>query len=468
MKMIDKIRSWSAFKAGIKKFSEITNPFRKIDNDDQNWVSLGQNTNRDLTTYDQRATSDIAYYKWLSDPIASRIIEIIADFVIGDGVQVKAENPDVQKILDEFWYDEINDMQNQQMSMVQEKQIFGEQVILPFVNPVSGLVQLSRIDPTWINEVCPMAKFPQKADYVTLRKSNLIGADGFPLNNLVVIRTDTNPQSPTAGYKTGDCFYFALNKIAGKKRGHSQLLRTHEWIEIYGTRLFNEAERQELQNNYCWDVTLTGASDSQIQQFAKDNPKPSPGSIRFHSENVKWDLISPDSKAADFTQSNRNFLQIILGAYGLPEHYFALGGDVNYATAKAMNEPTLRMFKRLQRYQKNDLEQILDYQIEKAYLKKRLPSPVAEYEIVMDEINTVDLNNISGAITQLTSALQTAEAQGWVAGKDAAHAFEKLAAQANVKIEVQDEPPPPQGLVDVANAFQNALEARKKKKGQTY
>lgn len=466
MKMIDKVRSWTAFKMGFKRFGEMVNPFRKIDPDESQWTSISGQANRDLSSYDHRYISDIAYYKWLTDPLAARIIEIIADFVIGDGVTVKASDPDVQKVLDDFWYDEVNDMPNEQSSMVQEKQIFGEQLILPFVNPVNGLVQLSRIDPTWIQDVKPMAKFPQKADIVSLRKSNITGADGLPVNELKVIRTDTDPTSPTAGFKAGDCFYFTMNKIAGKRRGHSQLLRSHEMIEVYGTRLFNEAERQELMNNYVWDVTLTGASDEQIKKYAQENPRPNPGTVRFHGDKVKWDVIAPDLKSTDFTNSNRQFLQVILGTYGLPEHYFALGGEVNYATAKAMSEPTLRMFKRLQRATKNDFEVLCDYQIEKAYQKRRIASPTAEYEVCVDEINTVDLANMATAISQLVTSLQAAEVQGWIAKQDAAKAFESVAMQAGIDVEAIDgDEPPPQGLVNVANAFQAALEARKKKKG---
>lgn len=464
MKMIEKIRNWNGFKLGLKKFSEIINPLKKIDSDDGSWVSLGNSADRDLSSFDQKHISDLAYYKWLTDPLAARVVEIMADFIVGDGVKIHADDPEVQKILDEFWYNEINDFPNQQGAMVLEKQIFGEQLIVPFVNPISGLVNISRVDPKSIEDVIPMQKYPQKPDTVVLKKSNFTDSKGNPVNQLKVMRMDSDPRSQTAGYLVGDCFYFSMNKIAGKRRGHSQLLRTHEWIDIYGTRLFNEAERQELANAYVWDVTLKGApTEQQISDFAKNNPRPSAGSVRVHSEQVEWNVITPDLKSADFAESNRQFLQIILGSYGLPEHYFALGGDVNYATAKAMSEPTLRSFKRLQKEFKHDLEQLLDYQIEMAYKAKRLSQPTAEYEICMDEINTVDLQAISAAITQLAASLQTAEVQGWISKAESAKAFTKIIGQANVEVDALEEMEPPEQLVNVANAFTKALEARRKK-----
>jgi hypothetical protein len=118
----------------------------------------------------------------------------------------------------------------------------------------------------------------------------------------------------------------------------------------------------------------------------------------------------------------------------------------------------------MQRTEKAKLTTLCDYQIEQAYRKKRLTTMDAEYEIVMDEVSAVDLEHISGAVTQLAIALQTAEAQSWISTESARKAFAKLIGQANLTVQETEEDalPIPRQLKDVASAFTLALEARKK------
>ena len=464
MTLYDKIRNWSLFRAGQKSIKEIVTPFRKIDPDEQNWIPTGVKRKRDLFPATQDWISDVAYYQWLVNPLAGRIIEILCDFVIGSGMTIVAKDDDTQKIIDEMWFDEINNFPEQQISMCQEFTIFGELLFLPFVNPVSGLVLFSRPDPTWISDVIPLPGFPQVPDRVVLKSQNVKNREGELVKELKIIRRDRNPASPTSGQLAGDAFYFYQNKIGAKRRGHTQLLRTHEWIDIYSKRLFNEAERQELANAYVWDVTLEGANDEDVKKFIDSQDTPQNASIRAHNENVKWNVLTPDLKSADFETSNRQFLQVILGAYGIPEHFFALGGEVNFATAKAMSEPTLRAFQRQQRMFKTILEGLTDYQLEKAEEKGRLSAGEHEYEVVVDEISMVDTASISAALSNFAASLSTAESQGWLERDESSKAFAKLFGQSGVEIKAADKTPPPGQLVDAADAFMKVMEKRKKKK----
>lgn len=467
MRLLEKIRATKLYNAGLKTFKEAFSPVQQIDPDDKNFVVLGRKTNRDLTGYEQRYVGNYAYDQWLKDPLAGRIVEIIVDFIVGEGAKIKADNPKVQEIIDEFWYDDINDFPEQQIPMVTELQLFGEQLMMPFINPISGLVRLSRLDVNMIKDVAPNPKFPQKPDRVILNADVVKTKDGNMIDTLKIISKSQDLTSKLNGQYDGDVFYFAFGKIAGKRRGHSQMLRTYEWIDLHGKRLFNEAERQEIVTAYAWDVTLTGANDEQVRKFMAENERPEAGSIRAHSESVKWDVLSPDLKAGDFTESNRNFLQVILGAYGIPEHFYALGGNVNFATAKAMSEPTQRAFKRQQRSVKSMFEKLVDYQLEKAVEAGRITQAEVDegYDIQMDEISSVDLQTVSTAMVQLGMALQTAETQGWLSKPESAQAFANLFGQVGTEVEpVRDENMIiPEPIKQVSEAFRLMYDKRKKK-----
>jgi hypothetical protein len=470
MRITEKIRNLKLFQLGKRTIKEILNPGRQIDTDDKNWVSFGRSAERDLTKHEQNFTNELAFYQWLTDPVAGRIVEILTDFVIGSGIKITAPDESVQAVLDEMWFDEINDMPTQQVPMCSEFTIFGELCLVPYVNPISGIVQFARIDPTAIDDVIPDPQFPQIPRVVRLKYERFKDQKGNPIKELRVIHTDKDPRSKTAGQRVGDCFYFAQGKVAGKRRGHTQLLRAQEWVDIYGKRVFNEAERQELSSAYVWDVLLKGATKETAKAFLDDNETPSAASIRVHNEDVEWNVVTPDLKAQDFATSNRQFLQVILGAFGIPEHWFALGGEVNYATAKAMNLPTLKAFQRLQRTFKSVVESMADYQLEKAITARRIAAGAdLTYVVELDEIASNDLGSIATATVQFAIALQTAEAQGWITKEDAAQAWAKLFNETGTEVEpVVDEagtvpPAVTEAAKVLADAMKNARDKRKKK-----
>lgn len=468
MRLLEKIRATNLYRAGLRTFQEMVSPVKQIDSDDYKYVSLGKRTNRDLSTYEQQYVANYVFDQWLKDPLAGRIVEIIVDFIIGSGAKITASADEVQEVIDEFWNDDINNFPEEQIAICTEMTLFGEQLMMPFINPYSGLVRIARLDVNMIKEVLPNPQFPQKPAKVILKDNIVKDAKGQDIRELKVISQSQDPRTDMGGRYDGDVFYFAFGKIAGKRRGHSQMLRTYEWIDLHGKRLFNEAERQELATSYVWDITLTGASDAQIKDFLAQNETPNAGSIRAHSETVKWDVITPDLKAADFTESNRNFLQVILGAYGIPEHFYALGGNVNFATAKAMSEPTQRAFKRQQRTIQSMFEKLIDYQLERAVIAGRITQDQVDegYEIAMDEISSVDLQTVSTAIVQVAGALQMAETQNWLNKPESAQAFAKIFGQLGTEVEPmrEEDLTIPEPIKLATESFRRAYETRKKKK----
>ena len=470
MNLLEKIRRSKLYEKGLISFKELTLPTRKIDSDDDKWASLGRRPDRDLPPQTQDYISNLAYRRWLLDPLGGRIIEIICDFVMGEGAKITSSSEAAQEIIDEFWDDEINDFPEEQTAICTEMSIFGELLMIPFVNPVSGLVQLARLDATWIKDVLPIPQFPQKAGTVVLKNDGVVDKSGMAIRDLRIIRPSQDPRSPMPGVLDGDCFYFAWGKIAGKRRGHSQLMRTVEWLDIYNKRLFNEAERQELSTAFVWDITLKGATQEKIKEFLDATETPQNASMRAHSEDVEWKQVTPDLKAQDFSESNRNYLQVILGAYGIPEHFYALGREVNFATAKAMSEPTQRAFKRQQRTMKRIFARLIDYQLERAKMAGRISDADIEegYEIQMDEISSVDMQNMAGALVNIAATLQTAEAQGWVEKDEASKAFAQLFSQSGTDIEAVQGITIPEPMKKAADAFAQAFEARRKKKISTY
>jgi hypothetical protein len=124
-------------------------------------------TPRDLSGWSQEKAIDAAYRLWNTNPLAGALIEIVVDYVVGEGIKVTAEDEAVQKVLDKFLSDPVNDLIGEDGSvgsglegMVRELSIFGEQLILTFVRDGSdigvvgdGRVRIGTVDPKQIHSV---------------------------------------------------------------------------------------------------------------------------------------------------------------------------------------------------------------------------------------------------------------------------------------------------------------------------
>src|SRR4030042_4018627 len=121
--------------------------------EDSLWRSLTTNQDRDLNLLTQRRMQDIAFYLYDSNPMAGRIIEIIEDFVIGDGFGYTAQDPDVKEVLDNFWEDSDNNLDEEMNINVVELFLFGELCLPVWVNSADGAVKLGYIDPKTILKI---------------------------------------------------------------------------------------------------------------------------------------------------------------------------------------------------------------------------------------------------------------------------------------------------------------------------
>jgi hypothetical protein len=96
---------------------------------------------------------NLCYEAYNANPLAFAVIEITTSFVLGKGVTVAASQPEVQRVLLDFWNDPDNHMDTRVYALCTELALYGEQFIRFFVNPYSGRVKIRQIDPSIIDEI---------------------------------------------------------------------------------------------------------------------------------------------------------------------------------------------------------------------------------------------------------------------------------------------------------------------------
>jgi len=151
-----------------------------------------EQTPRDLSSLSQEKANEAAYRLWNTNPLAKALIEIILDYVLGDGAVIQAEDEDVAEALRAFWEDPVNDFDGHGAeSYVRELALFGEQLLLAFVRDgvdigivADGRLRLGPVDP---NQIASIITHPlNRKDVLAVRlKSTTGGIDDGPIFKVI-------------------------------------------------------------------------------------------------------------------------------------------------------------------------------------------------------------------------------------------------------------------------------------------
>ena len=427
-------------------FGQDPEGFRRIG---AGWGNARTLSPRDLQPPLHTRMQQVAYYLYLVNPLAHRIVEYTRNYVIGDGVEVVAEDAAVADVLQRFWNDRINRLDLTLPESVKELGIFGEQCWLAAVNPVNGQVRLGYLDPAEIEAVewgelrvgGPVAGSEDEGGEVVIplpvaiiRRQSANGA----ARRLRIVRVDEDPESETFGRLTGECFYFAINKARSASRGVSDLYAIGDYLDGYDKMLFGMIDRVGYSNAFIWDVLLKGATEEAVQEWLKEQRPPKPGSVRVHNEQVEWKAVAPDLKAGDFNEAARAIKNMNLAGAGFPEHWFADGGNVNRASAMEMGEPTLRNLLERQGFVSFILREVLEFVIDQAIAAGVLGEEVnRRFTVKMPEMSIRDMGRAALALSQVGSAVVELRKAGLIDRNTAQQMVSSVAVQLGVEMNLE-------------------------------
>ena len=409
-----------------------------IDPDEHLYRNLSE-APKDINSYDYERSLKIAYWMYLTHPLARRIIELGKDFVIGNTIQYKSENEKVLNLLHRFWKDSYNNLSIKQHQKITELSLYGEQIYTTDINKVNGHVRLGYIDPLNIKTV------KTETNNIEIVKS--ITTKGYNGKKYNIIQENQD------GRLDGDVFFFRINNASNAKRGVSDLMHLIDWMDIFDQTLINEADRVRFLNSYVWDVLCRGMTEAEIKKYAKSQGTPKPGTSFYHNENIERNAITPDLKVGESTELLRFILSFMLGGSGTPEHYFALAYQINRATAEEMDPPFYKKVENRQLFIKYMFGQIFDFVIQKAVEYRRqitdydtgkglgvlTENEDKNYEIVLPEPSTKDTKTIALSLKELTAALTIAKQSGWLSNQTSCEIFAMVASELGIDINAEEE-----------------------------
>ena len=442
----------------------------------------GEILRRDLLPLAQDQHNRLVYWLWESNPVAKWLIETTLDFVLGEGVTVASEAPEVAAVLRAFWDDPVNLMDDRAEDFTREFGLYGELCLPVFVNPIDGHVRLGYIDPLEINEVLT------DPDNVLITTAVQLKGPVGQGKLYKVVREDTARASRTFGLLmpaydgelgggltrtgtliqdryAGSCLLFQGNKISNARRGRSDLIDLIDWLDGYDQYMFDSMDAAAQLNSFTWDVTLNGMQQDQIDAWLKQQGAMRRGMIRAHNEKVTWNALAPKLEAQDKDAYAKQLLTHIIGARGFPLFFYGEGRSATGASAKEMGQTPLKHLTRRQKRVRRILETMLRFACDQKIARGLLPREVVmgatvsatgdsqgvlrpvrdAISIGLPEISSKDQAAIVAALTGLTASLVEAQQVGWVRPETATKLFAALASQLGIEIDPEHEYQPGTG-----------------------
>jgi len=439
MTLRDKIAGWISprmkWEAEGNRIAEAWNPAMAggggVDPEEWKWRRLTQHVDRTLPAWTQERSQEVSYYLWKSNPLARRIIEVQVDHIIGDGIRVRADDPDTQRTLDLFCEDPINAFYRKLRDRLRYLTIFGEQFMPTYVHPTSGRVRLGYIDPA---AVAAVVLDPDNAEIVREVK---IGkrTDRNPTTSLSVVRWDDE-----LGRRDGEVVYWSINRPPNSTRGTSDLLSMVDWLDALDQYLVGTVDRVLLQNLTFVDLEVQGADEAQLKRMQQAYMHLKPGTVRARNEKMKAQFLSPEVDGRDIADIGKILTTWCGTGAGLPPHWLGQPGDSNKATADAEGLPALRSLRSRQEEFRLMVADLLDYVLDQAQAAGTLsPNVDRSFEILMSPISVVDTARISDALVKLSAALDGGVMAGHISDDEAGIAFRYVLGQLGVDLRTVDE-----------------------------
>jgi len=410
--------------------------------EDRGWRGIwspGGASERDPSPLDWRNLLLQAYETYCANPLAYAIVEQSTNFVLGGGVRIVARDARVQRVVDRFWHDTENRMDQRVYAIQTELELFGEQFLRFFVDPLTGRTVIRQLDPLHVEQI---ETDPNDLD----RPLRYLYHPPLPAPQSRVQSPEFEGERPRDSRRwtrdpvlggewvdAGNVLHVAINKVSNALRGRSDLAPLLPWLRRYDEWLADRVRINKFKGAFLYDVTLEGMQPPEIARTRASYAEPiEPGTVLFHNEREVWRAVQPQIGADDVKDDGRAIRLLIAAGAGVPEHYLSEGGNANRATAAEMGLPAIKRFQRRQEILRDLLRRVVERVLdEQARVGRIGPRADRSFAVEFDELGDARPGELGAALGGFTGALATAADRGWVTPQEARRLWWRFAGDAD-------------------------------------
>jgi hypothetical protein len=237
-----------------------------------------------------------------------------------------------------FWQHRKNHMELRLVPMCEELSRSGDLFVLLFRNSIDGLSFIRFVTKDQIQKIETAPN-----DWET----ELVYYEAPPAGEYQPRRW-LSPDHPEAGMSDAVMLHYSVNKPMGALMGESDLTTIIPWLLRYSRMLEDRVRLHWAARAFLYLVTVP--SNKVEAKSVQYGSAPESGSIVVKDESETWETITPSLRGADAGYDMKAVRNMIDAGSGFPPHWRGEGGDVNVATAEAMQAPPEKFLIKRQQY----------------------------------------------------------------------------------------------------------------------
>ena len=346
---------------------------------------------RDRYDYDRRTIQSECLRAWRVNPMARRIVKLISEFIVGEGINVVSNNRHTENYLKSWWDHPLNKLGRYCVSWCDEATRSGNLFFLCTVDQSSGMLYVRAVPADQIDEIITAPNdIQQEYAYkpVDIEKSNYPAYD----------RTNQQPFF---------MLHYAYNQPVGVAWGEPDLAPLLPWLGRYASWLEDRARLNRYRQAFMY--ILTGKFATREEARARQNEinanPPQPGSVLVTDQSEAWTVINPQLASQDASEDGLSLKKMIAIGAGIPIHYLAEPENATRTTAEAAGAPTFRGLEQTQQFFTDILTEIAVIAAAHRKPYDRLVLPASKIEAIGPDITEKDNSSLALAVSRIYPAL---------------------------------------------------------------
>jgi hypothetical protein len=380
---------------------------------------------QELRPETRRKWAQKARYAWMNDPMAGAAVDLMNDFTFGRGIpKPRAEDEDVQTVLDEFWDDPDNQLTMTsyaaQVALGTDLSLQSNLFLLMFDGD-DGKIKLGLLNHDDVMDVVRDPDYRLRILYYVAKKREIEWDFENDAPKLDLTNTQkqmqtwyyehwqnidaakearrTVPKPPKKKLAEGRVYHIAINRTSEMAFGVPTMQRTLRWFGAYNDFMKSRVDMVKAAAAFIMQRKIKG-TENQLTKMASraitrrsdlagaayegsdvQAPPATSGNIANVNEAASLEPLKLSSGAGEASSDAEMLRAQVSAATRFPQHYLGDAGSANLATATAMELPVLKAVEARQEVFENAIRWALDRVIEKAVDSGRLdPNVVPEEE----------------------------------------------------------------------------------------
>ena len=318
--------------------------------EDKGWINLSMSPTAIFTSIQRIDIIKRSRFYSQIDPLATQALRLWTDYTFGSGLNWRSEEEKTADILEGFWYSPSNasclscaGQRSSSHNLLRDGSVY----FALFLGS-GGQVTIRHIDALEITEAISNPDDKEdlryfKRTWVTPQGAQRIGYYRSWQNE----RDEETPDYIGAKVKaTEDALVYRLER---EPNGLPLLLPGLDWIKLYRQFLASRVAVMLALARFAWKTKLTaGQAGVEALQAQVDQTRPDAGGWLIENMGADTQPIRVDTGARNAYEDGNMIKLQICAAFGIPLQYF---GDISagqYATAKTVELPMIKMFESYQ------------------------------------------------------------------------------------------------------------------------